>query len=869
MDSLEQARWRAADAALDALLDLPVEQREAALKALPEDIRSATESLLRAHAASGLLDQAVVADGMLTLPVDPVPEAMPQVGPWTLGEELGRGGMAVVYRASRALAAGEQQAALKLLTTAALAGDGRRRFLREHQVLARLSHPNIATLLDAGVLADGTPYLAMQLVEGERIDHWCETHALGPREIVECFLPVCEAVVYAHRQLVVHRDIKPGNVLVDNEGRPRLLDFGIARFTDEALHGESTRTGLHALTPQYAAPEQFDGDDSGTTADVFGLGATLYRLLTGVPPRRAMTDATAPITQPSRSLDALPREQRARLSRALRGDLDAILMRALEPDPQRRYPDAAALAEDLRCWLAGLPVQAARGNRLYRLRKFARRHVWSLTAAALIASALMVGLAGTLWQAQLAKGEAERATAVRGFLLELFRESSPDRARGEDPPTSELLRRGAERARIELATRPELLAEVLQVIGGVQLERGWLEQAQVSLDDALALMGANSSPRLLIHAGIDRAMLDYELGKISLAAQRLEQTLGLARTRLAAHDPLRSTVEVRLADILVVLKRTEEAIALAGSARASIESRGGAEQDPDYAYALRVLGAARLAEGKPAAAVSLLRDALEAQIGLDPQGTLRAAIENELGLALLDNGEAEAAERAFANAVAIQRRLLGDAHPATLASLGNHAASRLQFGQFREAADEFAQLAALMRPTHSAEPHPDFAHALGMHALALYRLGELEQAESIAAEASAIVDLLPETDTMGVAWSRGVLAALQLERGDDALLQLMDETSIDCGMFGYSSFLGLRICVGQALAAWQRGQCGLLDEIPVDSGEPQDQLWLAAHAVLWERCADGQEIKASARKALDRYLSTLQSPPAWLLAFMR
>jgi eukaryotic-like serine/threonine-protein kinase len=870
VDTEQQKCWRAADAALDDLLDLPPAQRAASLAALPAEVRLLAARLLQAHGGHGPLDRtlipAALVDGVHELQQSTA--AGTQIGPWTVGPELGRGGMAVVYRASRAVASGEQHAALKLLTIAALAGDGRRRFLREHQVLARLSHPHIAALLDADVLPDGTPYLAMQLVEGERIDAWCSRHGAGPRDVVRLFLKVCDAVAHAHRQLVVHRDLKPANVLVDDAGEPRLLDFGIAGFTDAGLHGDTTRTALLALTPQYAAPEQFSGDDIGTAADVFGLGATLYHLLTGTPPRRHAQDATVPITLPSRAAAALSDARRQDFCPALRGDLDAILLKALEHDPRQRYADVTALSDDLRNWLAQRPVRAARGNRMYRMRKFVGRHRGSVAAAALLALVVAIGVIGTVSQAQRARAEADRALAVKEFVLELFRESTPDRARGADPPASELLSRGAQRVRGELATRPALLAEMLQVIGGVQLERGLIDDARESLDTALALLQGDDPADVQVRARIDRAMLDYELGRPSAAVQRLESASLLAAARLDPQHALHNVIDIRLADMLVVVGRADDATRFAAAARSRIERAGKAAVDPEYPYALRVLGAARQVAGDPAAAVPLLRAALDAQHVLDGDGSSRAAIENDLAISLIELGDHAGAEAALLDAFGIQRQLLGDAHPATIATASNLASVWLALGRNEQAAAAFESQIALLRGSHAQAPHPDFAHALGMAALAWYRSGAPLRAEPHAQEAVDIADQLTEADALTVAWTRGVLAALRMERGDDDVAALLERSGVDCRRTGVGGFLPLRICVAKAWLAAVAGECAL-PETPVNEAEATgDRLWLAAYWQLRAHCSGDAQVRESAAQRAAVMLADDQWP-AWMLQALR
>src|SRR5690606_5504687 len=402
MDPDKLAQWRQADALFDQWLDLPESGRDAWLAAhtAPDPVRRRLEQLIAAHLQpSAALDPA---SGSL---------AGRRLGEWTLEGELGRGGMAVVHRAWRERGTARQQAAVKVLTLGALGAVGRERFQREAEILARLNHPNAAALIDSGIADDGTCWLAMPLVEGERIDRWCDAHAPDAHAIVRLFLQVCSAVAYAHRSLVIHRDIKPSNVLVDEAGHARLLDFGISQFADAA--GERTQTLWRALTPGYAAPEQLRGDPPATTMDVYGLGALLHRLLTGRTPQAADADGGT-TTRPS----LLVREASDAYHRhyvPLKSDLDRVLLKALAEEPEQRYATADALADDLRRWLDGRPVLAQTPGLGYRLRKFVSRNKAAVAAGMLLALTLSGGVAATLWQA----GEARRHAALADQQAEL------------------------------------------------------------------------------------------------------------------------------------------------------------------------------------------------------------------------------------------------------------------------------------------------------------------------------------------------------------------------------------------------------------------------------------------------------------------
>ncbi|HVS02414.1 MAG TPA: serine/threonine-protein kinase, partial [Thermoanaerobaculia bacterium] len=356
-----------------------------------------------------------------------------RIGPYRLVEVLGRGGMGVVWLAERDDGAFSKRVALKIVPDWEASDDLPRRLRAERQILAGLEHPNIARLLDGGVTAEGVPYLVMEHVEGEPIDAYCEGRDLGVRDRLALVLAVCDAVAAAHRRLVVHRDLKPGNILVTAEGGVKLLDFGIAKLLDEGGDGGPTRTGLHPLTPQFAAPEQLTGGPITTATDVWGLGALLYRLLAGRSPHAAQGTTTQAVMRAICEEDPRPPSRAARqpqLARHLAGDLDAIALRALRREPAERYASVEALADDLRRHLRGLPVAARPPSLAYRARKLARRRPGAVAAAALALGAIVVVVLGLLQQARLAERERLRAEAVTAFFTGVLRQADPDEARG-------------------------------------------------------------------------------------------------------------------------------------------------------------------------------------------------------------------------------------------------------------------------------------------------------------------------------------------------------------------------------------------------------------------------------------------------------
>ncbi|MGA3373084.1 MAG: serine/threonine-protein kinase [Terracidiphilus sp.] len=337
-----------------------------------------------------------------------------QVGPYQIDRLLGRGGMGAVYLAHRADGHFEQNVAIKLIDVPFAADLFRERFRQERQILAGLQHPYIARLLDGGVTAAGELYLVMEYVDGVPIHRFCEGR-LSLTQRIELFLRVCEAVQFAHQNFIVHRDLKPDNILVAEDGTPRLVDFGTAKLLSPSLDkpdSQLTRDGYLSFTPQYASPEQVQGNPITTASDTYSLGVLLYLLLTGAPPYD-LNDLT--MGQMLRTVcEEAPRRPAMDIDgKRLDADLEAILSKALRKEPKERYLTAERLAGDLRAYLGGLPVEARRGNARYRAAKFILRHRWGLAAAAVLVATLIAGIAGVVWQARVANRERRIADAER------------------------------------------------------------------------------------------------------------------------------------------------------------------------------------------------------------------------------------------------------------------------------------------------------------------------------------------------------------------------------------------------------------------------------------------------------------------------
>jgi serine/threonine protein kinase/tetratricopeptide (TPR) repeat protein len=408
------ARWQQIEALFFAAAELPEAERGPFLDrtcGADTDLRREAESLLATETESPH-DIAAVIQGAATSLFDDHAMAGVRFGAYRIEREIGRGGMGAVYLASRADEEFKKRVAIKLVKRGVDTDAVLKRFLQERQVLAGLDHPNIARLLDGGTSPDGRPWFALEYIEGKPIQAYCAEKGLSVRGRCELFLRVCVPVSFAHRNLVIHRDLKPANILVTADGEPKLLDFGIARLLS-LEPGENT-VGLISdnakpLTPAYASPEQIRGEPVNTATDVFSLGTVFFQLLTGLPPdRNESRPSEREIEKPS-AVAGTPA-----LRKALEGDLDNIVRMATREEPERRYQSVDQFSEDVRRYLAGLPVMARQASVLYRSGKFLRRHRFGSMAAAAVVIAMAAGLGATLWQARVAQASRQAAEEQRG-----------------------------------------------------------------------------------------------------------------------------------------------------------------------------------------------------------------------------------------------------------------------------------------------------------------------------------------------------------------------------------------------------------------------------------------------------------------------
>ena len=766
MAGLDNLRWLRASPHLDRILDLPPDERVGALERLRVEAPEVAEDvdyLLAKH-------RALSTEGFLTAgaPV-PKPEtafAGVTIGSYTLVSPIGHGGMGSVWLAARSDGRFQAKAAVKLLNAALIGRVGEERFKREGTILARLTHPNIARLIDAGVSMAGQPYLVLEHVDGRHIDQYCDDHHLGVEARVRLFLDVLLAVAQAHANLIVHRDLKPSNVLVTKHGEVKLLDFGIAKLLEDETGTTAstlTRDGMAGLTPRYAAPEQVNGDGVTTATDVYALGVLLYELLCGRHPVAAASDAPAELvraiveTEPLRlsaaaQAAALPElaESRAvkrgttpeRLSRTLGGDLETIVAKALKKRPEERYASVVELADDLRRYLNHQPISARPDAVGYRAARFVRRHRRGVTAV-VSAFALVGGLIG-FYTVQLsserdrARLEAAKASKVSELLVALLSGADPHRTPDKEPTVRGILDTGAERIRTELADQPDVQAEMLTMMGRTYERLGLYEKARPLEEEALVLARkAHGLEHPLVAQSLNNlGVLLRMQGDFEESQPLIEESLAMRRRLLGSMD---KDVAVTLVELARVLK-----------------DRGrGAESEPYIREAL----------------------AIRQQIFGDEHRET-ATSKNELALLLWDRGDLDGAEPLFRQNLETTRRLLGATHASTATSMGNLALVLNAKGD-RAAAERLFRDAVEVHRHTVGESHPNYAGGLHNLANVLYDEGRFEEALALTTEAVRIVRPVlrpdhPKLMTYMVSVARAQIANGQAAAAEPALRSVLE-----------------------------------------------------------------------------------------------
>jgi len=757
---MDASRWARLQELFHHAAGLDGEARERFL-----DERCAGEPKMKERLLAMLRVEAGTRDGTLEAMIGAVSDQLAgglapgdSAGPYRVVREVGRGGMGTVYLAERTEEDFEQRVALKVMAGVIASPTALERFLAERRILAQLSHAYIARLLDGGTTALGAPWFAMELVDGDRIDDWCDGRKLGIRRRLELFLSVCDAVHYAHGRLIVHRDLKPSNILVTGDGSPKLLDFGLAKLLEPDPRGEvKTLRGERAMTPEYASPEQVRGEPVTTATDVYQLGLLLHELLTGrrahrlsshtpieiervvcntvTPAPSSAIHGSDPGEYPGKTAEELaaarglsPQAHRRRL----RGDLDTIVMMATRREPERRYASVERLAEDVRRHLDGRPVIAHRDSLLYRARKLAVRRAGLLSAATIVTVALLAGLIGTMVQARRARQEAARASQVTEFLATLLEDADPDRSQGQEITVRDVLDRAARSIEVELQAQPLIQATMQALIGRIYGQLGLYEEAETHVGRAL-----ESRRRLLGDSAVLVADTLDQLARARLDRGRTTEAEPIALEALGIRRGLLGEKHRDVAKSLITLAQVKFAQGAADGGRELLDQGlallGGdsTEHRAELADALHTGALIELEAGVAQRAEELTRREIELRRAANGARTRALALAlDTLASALTNRGrpeQLEEAESIYLEAIEIERALLGEGHRVVSDLVTNLANTRARRGDFAGGEAAYRQAYAALEKTLGPD-HPQMGYLLNNFAVFYHRQGRLPEA---------------------------------------------------------------------------------------------------------------------------------------------
>jgi len=766
---MDSARFAHIEALFHAALERPAPERESFLQDSEPDpeIRAEVSRLLANEpGCDTTLLGAIAAAATL-------PQSSPQtIGQYRVLRELGVGGMGTVLLAERSLGDTRQKVALKLIRGFPTS-QARERLARERNLLAELNHPNIAGLLDAGETDDHTPYLAMEYVEGVGLHRYCAEHALGLRERLALFAQLCRAVQHAHQRLIVHRDIKPGNILVREDGTPVLLDFGIGKLIDAT---DRDATATHVFTPAYAAPEQVAGRAVTTATDIWGLGCVLHELLSG----RALNEINAAGRVPLPSTATLDRSR----ARALRGELDTLVGKAMHEEPERRYASAQALADDIENYLGGRPLLAAPDSFAYRTRKFVARHrlaVFGIAAMTLLAVFFVWRLNAERQRALVAETRAQREAQStrrsRDFLVSLFEAASPENGPGRGLSARELIDKGNEHLEQDLKDEPETAARLSLTISQVYSASGDPKASVIAGERALALATGKDAEAALLRAEILLTLArEYNnTERFDDARQAAEQALDL-RQRFAPEDSA-AIAEALTESAASAVRRDDHVAARAFFDRAIAEYAKVAKVEPQQrADVLRGIAELDNAEGKLADSLQHARESVAALADLPPASPVRIAYWRILATAQVANNDPGGAVATLQHALDVAHAALGE-NSYKVADLENDiAVAQNGQGRYREA---IPHLEKSIEITEKLRPDAHVATAFSVVNLgSLYEnLGDYEKSEQLFREGIGSIEAqapdTPELDAF-----RCNLARTLMKRGKMAEARALFERAM-------------------------------------------------------------------------------------------
>jgi len=816
---ISRARWQRIQSLFEEVVDVPPPDRANRLADScgdDIDLKRSVESLLVSDESTADPLMNAVGEAAESLLIEHQDRLVgTRVGHYRIVSVLGQGGMSTVYRGDRDDAQYRQTVAIKVLHHAALHPRLRNRLHSERHILATLAHPSIARLIDSGDLDDGTPYLVMEHVDGEAIDAFCDSRTLFIRERLELFVQVCAAVQFAHRNLVVHRDIKAANILVTGDGMPKLLDFGIAKLLapESLAHTVPvTRLQERILTPENAAPEQVLGRSITTATDIYALGVLLYQLLTGRSPYRLLsysqlqleraicmddpmrpsqavvaklageTDADRSRISDRRGLS--PPRLRARLS----GDLDAIVSMAMRKEPDRRYPSVEAFADDLNRHLLGQPVKARQGDWRYSSSKFLRRHLLPVMAvsAAFLGLAVIAGV--TLWQnhrIELAREataqERDRAQQVSAFLVDVFSEADPFKAQGHEATARELLDRGAAKIVDNSSLQPEVRAQLLESIGLAYRRKGDSDRAVPLFEQAVAIRRSerpmDNHRTAAALANLARALTDG--GNLVSAEGYLQQALDLSKSGDSSPSVETADILVQYAQFALSAKGDQPRATKLFTEALGIYRTALGNQHLSVAVTLSGLAGAAIWANDYVSAEQYERQAIEIyQATVSRNYPDHAVALATLGYVLTERGQYREAEELLTEAFQIERTVFGE-NSDVLAQIDAHLSLLYdRQGDETRAVKAIRDAIAIESKVHGAD---HFLTGYYFDALAnlYWRAGDFAHAEDAARQSLAALAKSLPSQHLYVASSRQTLGEILLSRGALAAAESELRTAVD------------------------------------------------------------------------------------------
>ena len=881
-------RWAQLREAFQRVIDRAPGERESALQQAcggDAELRREVEAMLESDAHSDQhLHQAI--GGAVAQVIEDTRASLvgTVLGGYRITGVLGHGGMGAVYLAERADRQFHQRVAIKLVEQMAVHPQLRARLRAERQILANLEHPYIARLIDGGESDAGVPYLVIEYVDGLPIDKYCRKHELSIRSRLELFEKVCEAIDYAHRNLVVHRDLKPGNILVAQDGNPKLLDFGVAKLLapDHGYTLAVTRLQDRLLTPEHAAPEQVLGRPITIATDVYARGVLLYHLLCDRSPyalhastiqglERAICNEDPPrpssLFRRGRSMALLeaggfdPQASAAdrgvspeRLQRALSGDIDEIVLKAMRKEPEARYATSALLAADIRRHLDGDLVTARQGSRRYRAYKFVRRHAAAVAVASIIIASL-AGFAALMWvqrqqlevQRDLAAQERDRATQVSTFMVDIFSATDPFKAQGRDVTATELLERGAARIQGDLSQQPEVRAQMLDSIGYAFQRKGDQKRAIPLLEQSLQIrrQAATGPTPLLVTSLRNLADALRMAGNAASAEGYYRQALQMSRDLFGERD-------ARVADVMVGLgrllypnpARIGEGERLLRDALSIYREQRGPE-DSEVAATLSDLGNLMIWKDDLAAAEQFHRQALRIYQATVPRTHPDyAQTLSSLGYELSRRGNLAEAEKVLTEALELKREVFGTQSPQLSGVLETLATVHEQLGERRQAMALVEEALTITRQ-NKGERDVDTAVLLDSLARLQWKAGELEAARRNVLSALNIYDEKLPSDHPYIASSQYLLGEIHLASGDAraALAPLRHALDLCLRTYGTNSWRTARSqsSLGEALAL-------------TGSSAQAEPLLLDGYRTLQSQLGDNDELTRLARKRALNFL---------------